>query len=522
MPGSPLIDADCEIIIRDAELEDVGEVTRFIQWQHTLVLDDISSWQLDMHTVDFESYEIDENSGILFYRDGELLIDGPVTTNGIQQSLVAGETKTTIIGGCDNAYLANRICYPVVTGPLFDTTTGNWRFGVQRSAVGIKSDITTGCAAGQEFEVALVVSDAEGFVVGNTVMWITPAGAAINNWDQLLGITPNLPNKAYPSVLLSLSGVDFSTNTLTIPVPQTYPQYLTHAAWTGGTIVQTSGGIVDDPNYVGYDTRSGPADKIAKELVYFNAGTGACADHFSTRAIPYLVVAAPTAQGSVVTSNARGENLLTQVQNVCLAGGVNFQTTQVEQQLVFDTFLGNDLSSNGNLIFSVESGNLKEYQYTYGPPTANMIWGCGPETGPDKLMLPSGNILSIQQYGRRESWISSATAQAGASAADIAANMVQTNNLALAQAIINGALTLTIQETDQVRYPRDFQLGDKVCVMVGNLPVNEIVTNISYSLPAGTGAAAGSALTAALTMQQTRQMLAIKATNKLLQQMLMA
>ena len=527
MPGSQLVEEDCVIVIRDSDLEDVGEITRFTQWQHTLKLNDISSWQLDLQTKDFESYEIDTNTGFLFYRDGELLIDGPIMPNGIQHTFQAGVETTTIIGGCDNAYLTSRICYPVVTGPLFDTTTGNWRFGVQRSAVGIKSVITTGCAAGEEYDVPLVVADAEGFVEGNTVAWIDTAGAYWDNWDELPGKSGDTDQVAelFPqSAALTLSGVDFSTNTLTIAVPTqagVAGQMLAGPFPAGGTIIQTSGGIVDDPAYLGYDTRVGLADDIAKELVYFNAGRGACSDHFGTRAIPHLEVGPPTMQGSTVTSNARGEALLTQVQNVCLSGGINFKTTQVGNELVFDTYLGNDLTQNGNLMFSVEMGNLKEYMYSYGPPTSNMIWGCGPETGPGKLMLPSGNQDSINQYGRWEGWISAATANAGDSASQIAANMVQTNNAALAQAIVNGSLTLTIQETDQVRYPRDFGLGDRIRIMVGTMPIDEIVTTIVYSLPGSTSSAASSALTTALTKQQTRAMTAQKAIQKQLQQMTM-
>ena len=165
---------------------------------------------------------------------------------------------------------------------------------------------------------------------------------------------------------------------------------------------------------------------------------------------------------------------------------------------------------------------LKEYAYTYGPPTANMIWGCGPETGPDKVMLPSGDTKSINQYGRWESWINSSTADAGATASDIAASMVQSNNAALAQSVVNGQLTLTIQETDQVRYPRDFGIGDKVRIMIGNYTIDEIVTTIVYSLPGGTSSAASSALTAALTRQETRAMIEQKAQKRLLQQMSMS
>ena len=132
-----------------------------------------------------------------------------------------------------------------------------------------------------------------------------------------------------------------------------------------------------------------------------------------------------------------------------------------------------------------------------------LVWGVGPETGVDKLMLPSGDINSIGDFGRWESWISSSSAKAGTSAAEVAANMVQTNNAALAASLVNCNLTMTIQETDQVRYLRDFNLGDKVRVMIGKQPVDEIITTITYSIPtAAKGSGAGSTLTAALSSRK--------------------
>ena len=717
MPASPLVDEDCRIIIRNADLEDIGEITRFTQWQHTLKLNEVSSWQLDLQTKDFESYGIDENTSLMFYRDDELLIDGPVMPNGIQYTFSEGVEKTTVIGGCDNAYLGSRICYPVVSGPLFDTNTGNWRFGKQRSGVGISSAIIKGVTTNEEYEVPLVLEDAVGFLEESTATYVTIGGIAHTGWDTLdlryaipLGIVPIiishylagsyvvdttantddntltystsfsstgirtfyamfegnaqyapcespplLINVGKPNIIpltlslevdnaspdidatytvtatlgqdlynksvtiyhyfngtktedltantdvngqisfatsfasageltytasyagdstysaassgiltinvgggfapestsitltantltpainetitltatfsgtdtsaIKISGVDMSTNTVTLSVPQQYPAVLAPIFPDNGRLYQTSGGIVDDPTYLGYDTQTGVADIVAKRLVYYNAGKGACADHFGTRAIPHLVVAPPTTQGSIVTCNSRGEILLAQIQNVCLSGGINFRTRQIGKDLVFETFVGGDLSQDANLVFSVEMGNLKEYSYTYGPPLSNLIWGCGPQTGVDKIMLPSGNKLSIEQYGRWESWLNTATADAGATIAQKNANMVQQNNIALAQSLKNSQLTLTIQETDQVRYPRDFGLGDKIRIMAGKKPVDEIITNIMYTLPGGTGSSQGSSLMAALTKQETRQMRAQIATSKLLQQITMA
>jgi len=508
--------------MRNADLEDIGEITHFTSWQHLLKLNDIGSWQLDMQTKDFERYNIDETTGILFYRDDELIMDGPIMPNGIKETLAAGVETTSIVGGCDNAFLVSRVCYPVVTGPLFDTALGTWKFGVQRSAIGINSDIVTGCDAGMEYDIPLIVSDAEGFLVGSSVTWLNPAGVAVSDWNQLTGSGVNQAPVTMPSGPLLLAGVDFSTNTLTIAVPQESPEQLLAPAFAGGRIYQTSGGIVDDPAYIGYDTRTGPADLIAKELVYFNMGQGACSDHFSTRAWPHLVIAPPTAQGLVVTSNARGEYLLTQVQDICLSGGINFRVRQIDDELVFETFTGNDYTQDLNLELSLDAGNLDGYVYTYGPPIANMVWGCGPNTGPDKVMLPSGNTDSIKQYGRWESWISSTTAAAGATAAQINANMVQANNTELATTLINASLMVTIRETDQMRYPRDFDLGDKVRVVVGSRTVDEVITEVSYTYPSTSSAGSqGTALSFALSKTQTALATGQKKNTRLLQQMTM-
>ena len=524
MPGSPLIEAEHKLILRNADLVDIREIRRFTQWQHTLKLNDVSSWQLDMHTSDFENYGIDPTMGIKLYRDDELIFDGPIMPKGITQTMSSGIETTRIIGGCDNMYLMGRICYPVVTGGIFDAVAGTWKFGVLRSPIGISSTITKGCDAGQEFDVALVVANAESFLGASTVAYIKSDGTKVSNWNQIVGTTPDEPDHAYNSASLVLAGVDLSTNTLTIAVPQQYPALLTRDAFpAGGMIYQTSGdGLVDDPTYVGFDTRTGLADDVAKQLVYFNAGQGACSDAWGTRAWKHLYVAIPNAQGTVVTSNARGESLLTQVQNVCLSGGVNFHITQVGEELIFDTFMGNDLTQNKNMVLSQKRGNLTDYSYSYGAPTANMIWGCGPESGVDKLMLPSGDTQSILDYGRWESWISSSSAAAGTSAAEVAANMVQTNNATLATSLVNSQLTLTIQETDQVRYIRDFNLGDKVRVMIGTKPVDEVITNITYTIPTSArGAGSGSTLTAALSKQETLQMKQAKATQKLLRTLVM-
>jgi hypothetical protein len=535
MPGSTLAQNDCEIRIFSKDLVELGEFRNIIQWKHTLRLNDIGSWQIDLEYLDLLNLEIfDESCHVMFLREGVPIIDGPVAPGGIQLSLTSGAYAASVIGACDNIFLTGRICYPVVSGAIFDSVSKTWKFSVLRSAVGINSAITTGDPGQQEYDIPLVVTNAESFIEGNQVNFLTSSGERISNWNDanLTGYDPSngMARTRFGSSAITIAAVDLATNTVTIAVPQCPGagcapeggQLLGPPILAGWRVIQTTGGIVEDPSYVGYDTRVGAADVIASELVYYNAGPGACGDAYGSRSVPYLMVGTPAAQGTQVTSNARGEELLTQVQNICLSGGVNFRTRMKDpykQEITFETFMGKDLSQDENIEFSLDAETLKEFKYAYGPPAANMVWCAGPNTGPDKIMLPSGAPDSISQYGRWEQWVSNATAQAGDTAAAIQASMVQANNLQLASSTPTMQLSLTLQESDLVRYGRDFDIADKVRVIIGDEVIPWFVSAIDYTLPStGSEAGAGSPILAAMLYRDTKQMTQLREVKTVLQQ----
>jgi hypothetical protein len=312
-----------------------------------------------------------------------------------------------------------------------------------------------------------------------------------------------------------IAAIDYTTNTLIAATNFGRA----HPAGTLVTQTNTKGAIVDNPAYLGFDTRSGPAETVMKELVNYNAAAGACVDQFGPRAIPNLVIETNFGRGANVVVNSRGENLLSQIQDTAIAGGVYFYVTQNGTKLEFEVYTGADLTND--VIFSTDSGTLAEYEYTIGLPTANMVIGVGPNAGVDKIMLPSADPISIKQYGRFEGWESATTGQASDTPAEINTNMAATNQIALLSEAYNAQLTLTIQETDQIRFPRDFYVGDTVCVMIGDEPINQVVTNLNYSVPAGSGSASGSAALAFSKRQQTRVMQQIGVQGDLIRQLML-
>jgi hypothetical protein len=315
-----------------------------------------------------------------------------------------------------------------------------------------------------------------------------------------------------------IAAIDYPTNTI---INSTN---FARAHKAGALVTQSNTtAIIDDPNYLGYDTRSGPAESVMKELVYFNASTGACVDAWGSRAVPHLIIASSVGTGNNIVSNARGETLLTQIQNIAVVGQLFFNITQDGTDLVFDTFKGRDLTEDTELVFSVEAFNLKEYQYGFGLPTANMIIGVGPNAGVDKIMMPSGDPLSIAEYGRIEAWGNAS--QGGAGDTDtpdvISAAMSAANKVALLTSAYNQALALSLQETDQIRFPRDFNVGDKVRIMVGDAAVDQVVTTLNYSVPAGGAGGMGSSIAAFSSYQQTQIQNRQKQQGELLRQLLL-
>jgi len=218
-----------------------------------------------------------------------------------------------------------------------------------------------------------------------------------------------------------------------------------------------------------------------------------------------LHIAPDSGQGNFVTSNTRGENLLTQVTEVCGAGGVNFDVTQSGTNLLFDVYNGKDLTNNDELIFSVDRGNLKGYDYKYGFPAANfaMVYGAG--MAAKKMVYPSFSAENIAQYGRVEGWVASTSSAAGATDDVIKANMIQAGDTFLGKAMQNATITAELWETEQVKYGRDFIVGDTVGVYVGEKKFPIPITAIHYTVPSNSGAT-GSAVSEALMKSESEAM----------------
>jgi hypothetical protein len=226
------------------------------------------------------------------------------------------------------------------------------------------------------------------------------------------------------------------------------------------------------------------------------------------RSLSNLVIGPGGGIGLPITSNARGDNLLTQLQSIAAAGCVNFQITLHGGPysdfdgtwLEFDTFIGRDLTQTVEL--SVESGTLKEYEYIVSRPKGNLIIAAGPNVQANQQFWFGADPDSIAQYGMVEEWASGASANSQDTVDEINTEMGASVNTSLLNDAYTTSVTLTLQETDQLRFKRDFDLGDKVRVWVDDIPVDETVRQLYYVL-SSSGTASGGSLVTTFKPRQT-------------------
>jgi hypothetical protein len=125
------------------------------------------------------------------------------------------------------------------------------------------------------------------------------------------------------------------------------------------------------------DKITGAAETVIRSYVDRNIGTAARAGR--TRHV--MGQTANLAQGSVVTGNARYDNLLDLAVALATAGGIGFRAIQDAGGIapLFDVYVPVDRSAS--VVFSKTGGSLSAYSYTLSAPTATRALVAGQGEG---------------------------------------------------------------------------------------------------------------------------------------------
>jgi len=212
-----------------------------------------------------------------------------------------------------------------------------------------------------------------------------------------------------------------------------------------------------------YDVHTGPTTTVLAELANVNAGPGATA----ARRVPGLVVPMPAPAGPVVTVNARWQNLLTLLQDTARAAGVVFDV----RDLAFEAVVPVDRG----VVFAAGLETLGAWTLTASAPTGNKMVVAGQGVGTARLIREATDAESTATWGLAEAFIDRRDT---AAVADL--------DQAAAEGLAAGVTPITVMftplDTPAQSFGRDWNLGDTVTVVAGNLTVVDQIREVHVTL----------------------------------------
>lgn len=226
--------------------------------------------------------------------------------------------------------------------------------------------------------------------------------------------------------------------------------------------------VPSGPPYSGseYDTRSGAAGDVIKGYVRYHLGSLAKTE----RQVGGLTVANDLGDGGTVTGRGRFGTVLEMAQAKALEGGdLGFRFAGTE----FQTFTPADKS--GSVRFSATHGTLTRYKRTVKRPNANYIIGGGSGEGTARVFAESYDQDSVNQYGRVE-WFYDYRNVGGL------AELTSAINGKLAELAQTVTVEIEAANTTGVQFVRDYDLGDKVMVILPGLTYTNVVRELKLTL----------------------------------------
>ncbi|MEU7376533.1 siphovirus ReqiPepy6 Gp37-like family protein [Streptomyces albidoflavus] len=210
------------------------------------------------------------------------------------------------------------------------------------------------------------------------------------------------------------------------------------------------------------------AEEIIRTLVDENCGQGALAP----RRIERLLLDSPAGVGSTRTVSTRFEPLLDACRTAAATDGLGFRTYQNGDQIYFGVYAPADRTAEAR--FSAGLGNLRAVSHTLAAPTATselVQGGNNPADDP-------GNTRAYVEVtsGAATDWyrVEKFVEQSGTDD-DSEGELTQAGRLAFGNDNPQASLSMLTVDTEDLRAGRDYQLGDRVTVV---LPTGMEVTDL--------------------------------------------
>jgi hypothetical protein len=225
-----------------------------------------------------------------------------------------------------------------------------------------------------------------------------------------------------------------------------------------------------------HDRKTGFAESVIKEYVSQNIGPDATV----TRRVSNLTIQADEERGENVFGSARFDNLQDLIYSLATPSGLGFTIKQIDNDLEFQVFEPLDRTSSVRM--DIANNQLTRTEYSYSSPkfTRAIVGGAGEAV--ERLFFEATTTDSISAedtWNRRiESFIDNRSSEE----AD------KLNQAALEKLTDDGVtiVNISVSPTDDsnMRYGFDWNLGDKVTVVIDETETQAVVTEVGISIQA--------------------------------------
>lgn len=223
-----------------------------------------------------------------------------------------------------------------------------------------------------------------------------------------------------------------------------------------------------------YDSRDGFAETVIKEYVEANLGASAP----SSRQISNLVIEPDLGRGPVVYANARFKKLQELFYGLAQVANLGFKITQSDTDLVFSMYEPTDKSSIIRMDLENQNLSKTEYGYQSAKLTRAIVAGQGEAEQRTFIEVTNADSLEAEEdWGRRSEFFKD---QRNTN------DNEELTTAGLEELAENGKTIAELQVTPSddvsMRYGIDWNLGDKVTVVVNELELVSVVTEIGISI----------------------------------------
>lgn len=219
-----------------------------------------------------------------------------------------------------------------------------------------------------------------------------------------------------------------------------------------------------------YDVRTGNAEDVIKQYVDANIGPSAP----SSRKVEGLTVQTSAGLGGTVDGSARFISIQELLVGLADVGEVSFSVEQVSDGLVFS--VSEPVDRSGYIRLDLQNGRLTRTEYVYAQPltTRTIVGGSGDNANRVFLEQSNADSLSAEAlWGRRiERFVD-------ARGTDVNDELQAAGNEVLAKDGKTQISATVMPSDDQTMlYGVDWNLGDKVSVVIGDIQLVSVVTEV--------------------------------------------